>query len=122
MTIGEKIKKLRKDRNMTQEELGAAIGVQKAAINKYETGIVINLKKKTIENLSTFFRVSPAWLMNEEADWPPIESTPPETNEVRILMRGMSRLPHDKQEQLLNVARAMFAEYSDYFKEDQDET
>ena len=32
MTIGEKIRLVRKERNMTQEELGISIGMQKAAI------------------------------------------------------------------------------------------
>ena len=34
MTTGERIKMLRKEHNLTQEELGAKIGVQKAAIQK----------------------------------------------------------------------------------------
>lgn len=36
--IGEMIKKTRKERNLTQEELGKLIGVQKAQISKLEKG------------------------------------------------------------------------------------
>jgi len=36
--IGEMIKKARKERNLTQEELGKLIGVQKAQISKLEKG------------------------------------------------------------------------------------
>ena len=45
MTTGERIKMLRKEHNLTQEELGAKIGVQKAAIQKYEKGTVKNIKR-----------------------------------------------------------------------------
>lgn len=44
MNTGEIIKQLRLRRGMSQEELGKKIGVQKAAINKYEKGLVVNLK------------------------------------------------------------------------------
>ena len=63
MTTGEKIKELRKALGMTQEELGEKIGVQKAAINKYETGIVVNLKQDTIKRLSKALCVSPVVLL-----------------------------------------------------------
>ena len=46
--IGVRIKARRKDVGMTQEELGKKIGVTKATINKYETGVVINMKRPTI--------------------------------------------------------------------------
>ncbi len=36
--IGEMIKKARKERNLTQEELGKLIGVQRAQISKLEKG------------------------------------------------------------------------------------
>lgn len=37
--IGHAIKKARKDRNLTQEELGKLVGVQKAQISKIENSI-----------------------------------------------------------------------------------
>lgn len=37
--LGEKIKKIRKDNNLTQEELGKLVGVQKAQISKLEKGV-----------------------------------------------------------------------------------
>jgi len=61
--IGIKIRDTRKARNMTQEELGAKIGVNKAAINKYETGVVVNLKRTVIEKLAFALGVSPTYLM-----------------------------------------------------------
>lgn len=56
---GTKIKELRKERNMTQEELGELLGVKKAAIQKYEKGEIINLKLATIKKLCDIFQVSP---------------------------------------------------------------
>lgn len=52
MTTGEKIKMLRVKKGMSQEKLGKKVGVQKAAINKYEKGIVVNLKMSTIAKLA----------------------------------------------------------------------
>lgn len=36
--LGEKLKKIRKEQNLTQEQLGKLIGVQKAQISKLESG------------------------------------------------------------------------------------
>lgn len=41
MTIAEKIKYLRKENNMTQEELAIKIQVSRQTISKWETGVVI---------------------------------------------------------------------------------
>lgn len=59
----ERIKALRLQRGMTQQELGEKIGVKKAAINKYETGLVVNLKRSTIGLLAEALGVSPGYLM-----------------------------------------------------------
>lgn len=66
MTTGEKIREQRKKLGMTQEELGAKIGVQKAAINKYETGLVVNLKRTTILKLSHALCVPVTALLDED--------------------------------------------------------
>lgn len=66
MTTGERIKALRLEKNMSQEELGEKVGVQKAAINKYETGIVVNLKRGMIAKLADALDTTPAYLMGWE--------------------------------------------------------
>ena len=63
MKAGERIKELRLEHHMTQEELGNLLGVGKSAIAKYERGRVLNLKRSTIEQLSRIFNVSPSYVM-----------------------------------------------------------
>lgn len=63
MKTGERIKQLRISKGMTQEELGEKVGVKKAAIYKYETGLVVNLKRDVIEKLAQVLDVSPSYLM-----------------------------------------------------------
>ncbi len=63
MTTGEKIRELRRLHNMTQEELGAQIGVQKAAIQKYEKGTVKNIKRESLIKLSQILQTTPEYLL-----------------------------------------------------------
>lgn len=62
-TIGERIKSLRLLADMSQEELGNRVGVQRAAINKYEKGIVTNIPIATIEKMAELFDVSPTYIV-----------------------------------------------------------
>lgn len=41
--IGEAIKQARKEKNMTQEELGELMGVKKAQVSRIESGHIFNL-------------------------------------------------------------------------------
>lgn len=43
MNAGDRIKELRILNNLTQEELGEKVGVKKAAVQKWESGITKNL-------------------------------------------------------------------------------
>lgn len=40
LSIGQKIRELRKSKNISQEELGLEIGVSRQTVNKWETDIV----------------------------------------------------------------------------------
>ncbi len=60
---GTRIKYLRSLTNMSQEELGRQVGVQRAAINKYEKGTVENIPIKTIEKIADVFEVSPTFIV-----------------------------------------------------------
>jgi HTH-type transcriptional regulator/antitoxin HipB len=50
--LGEKIKQIRKEHHMTQEELGKLIGVQKAQISKLENG----MSSASISTITKVFR------------------------------------------------------------------
>ncbi len=63
--IGGYIKKLRNERGMTQEELGEILGVKKAAVQKWESGTVKNLKRSTIVTLADYFCVSPGTFISD---------------------------------------------------------
>lgn len=63
MTTGERIKLLRKEHNLTQEELGSKIGVKKAAIQKYEKGTVKNIKRDSLIKLAKCLDTTPEYLL-----------------------------------------------------------
>lgn len=63
--VGEYIKELRTKKGMTQEELGSLVGVKKAAVQKWESGLVQNLKRNTIKQLAEIFNVSPVSFVDD---------------------------------------------------------
>lgn len=63
MNTGDRIKELRILNNLTQEELGNKVGVKKAAVQKWESGLTKNLKRSVIQKLSEIFDVSPTYVM-----------------------------------------------------------
>lgn len=71
MTMGEIIRKLRLANGMTQEELGTKLGVQKSAIRKYESGLVENIPRSSIQKMADIFGVKPSYLMGWEDDTTP---------------------------------------------------
>ena len=66
MNIGDYIKKLRTEKGYSQEELGALLGVQRAAVQKWECGTVKNLKRETIKKLSEIFSVDPSSFIDND--------------------------------------------------------
>lgn len=68
MTIGEKIKALRKDKGYTQEELAEYAGTKKQTIHKYETGIIENIPASKIKLIAEKLETTPSYLMGWEDD------------------------------------------------------
>lgn len=69
MTLGEKIRDLRTKNSMTMDDLARLLGVQRSAVNKYEKGIVTNLKRSTIADLSRIFHVSPSYFLEDDESY-----------------------------------------------------
>ncbi len=94
---GTRIKELRTLSGMSQEELGKRIGVQRAAINKYEKGTVENIPIKTIENIAVIFDVSPTYIVGWNDD-----NSNPLAAEVKVI-QGVKRFFGSDAVELLEV-------------------
>lgn len=66
MTVGEKIKTLRKSIGLTQTELGQRVGVQKNAVSKWECGRVEDIPTSTIKQLANLFDVPASYLIDDD--------------------------------------------------------
>ena len=68
MTIGEFIEKRRKELGITLDEIGKITGVGKSTVKKWETGLISNMGRDKIANLSKILKVSPAVFINDSID------------------------------------------------------
>lgn len=64
MSIGKNIYNARKQKGMTQEQLGKAIGVKKQTIQKYEKEVVTNIPVERLKAIANVLGVSPVDLMS----------------------------------------------------------
>lgn len=62
-SIAERIKSLRLALGMTQQELADRVGLKKAAINKYETGRVVNIKRDNVVKLAETLNSTPEYIL-----------------------------------------------------------
>lgn len=86
MKVGDYIKKLRTEKGLTQEELGEMLGVKRAAVNKWESGMVQNLKRTTIQKLAIIFNVNPATFIDGSENFESEkEKSSPNSNVTDIL-------------------------------------
>lgn len=87
MTVGEKIREYRLKKHMTQEQLGKHLGVGKAAVQKYESGQVQNLKATHIKTLCKLFDKKP-WDFIFDGD----ERPNPPTHYQQKIIKQMTKL------------------------------
>lgn len=68
-TIAERLKWLRKERKkITLEELGKKVGVAKATVQRYESGVIPNIPSDKIELLAEALDTTPGFIMGWEKD------------------------------------------------------
>lgn len=88
--LGAKIKKARKAKGLTQDDLGNMLGLKKSAIAKYEHGRVVNLKQETIKKLCDILDLSPDDLILDQDDTikkEDEEKTTPQGDVLDVILR-----------------------------------
>ena len=61
--MAQRIKALRKERNLTLEQVADIVGVGKSTVRKWETGMIANMKRDKIAALAKALGTTPAYLM-----------------------------------------------------------
>ncbi|MES5896931.1 helix-turn-helix domain-containing protein [Bacillus cereus group sp. RP43] len=95
--IGEKIKELRKNSKITQEQLGNAIGVSKMAISYFEKGKK-SPGRESLEKIADHFNVTTDYLLGRSED-PELneEENKTVTEEGKNIMALIESLPEDER-------------------------
>ena len=63
MTVGERIRALREEKDMSLAEVARQIGIGRSTLYKYETGTIRNIPPDNIHALANFFGVTRPYLM-----------------------------------------------------------
>lgn len=116
-SIGNRIKKLRIDSNLTQEEVGKIIGSSKQTLHKYENGIITNIPSDKIETLANLFDVSPSYIMG----WDNNDINDNKLNkEDEKLLNAFNQLNNEGQEKAISYTQDLVdsGKYKKTIKED----
>lgn len=70
MTVGDRIRKAREEKGISQTDLAKMVGISKQTLYKYENNIVTNIPSNKIEKIADKLDVSEAYIMGwEEPDY-----------------------------------------------------
>ena len=114
--IGDRIKAARIALGYSDEQVAVFLNISPATVYRYENGDISKFPSNMIKPLAYFLCVSPAYLMGWSDDGPAAPQI--HTKEARIISGGIDKMPPDRREQALNLLKVAFSEYSDLFKED----
>lgn len=137
------VHELRKKKGIQQKDLAETIGVSIPTISNWENGksdpsgerlnklaeyfdvdeLVILGKGNYAHASESFVPANPKVAGVSETDQiiqqllDRLDEIQPRSDEARILAKGVDRMAQEDREQVLNVVKAVFSKYSDYFEE-----
>lgn len=116
MTVGDRIRQVRIEKDITQQELADCVGVSKQAVYKYENNIVTNIPMDKLSLIASKLGVTPCFLMGWEDNnsVPEVPDTikaalQQEDGKVAEIMELFVNLPADKQQEALSYLRYLSA-------------
>ena len=123
MDIGERIKRVRKDSNLTQEEFGTRLGMSRSMVVNLEMGRLktVDQVKRSCKMISSEFHINEEWLLTGEGDM-----HAPLTREAEIaqiaadlyknreeypyivdIVKLLQKMDHNQWDMLFDVARQL---------------
>ena len=93
MTIGERIKKIRKEKKISVDYLATELGVSKTTLYRYEDSTIEKIPVKVFDRLCVLLEVSPAELMGNVPAEPESLLLPSEFKNAQQAMEFLIKSP-----------------------------
>ena len=90
--LKENIKYYRTECNMTLEEVAKHLGISKATVQRYESGVIKNIPPEKIKQLSEIFNVTPSDLYGWDEMYPDVAVEFEEFEEFVVYLRSLNYL------------------------------
>lgn len=114
MTIGDKIRTLRKEKGFNQTELGERLGVKTNAVSKWECGRVEDIPMSKVKMMANLFDVPVSYLIDDDPATDSEKNTPDEltlTEGEEIMLQLFRQIPEDKQAHAIDLLRTALKMY-----------
>lgn len=108
--LGKRLFDLRKEKGLTLEDVGQAVGVGRSTVRKWETGQIASMKRDKIKKLADCLGVSPAYIcgwtdhpLGEDPEVSQLEE------DLKFLRGSLEQLNGEGREKLLDYAADLVA-------------
>jgi len=105
---GERIRELRKERGLNQDQLAELASLNRVTVAKYESGRV-EPGAQALSRIADALEISADVLLGR-ADPPEESARAPRTVESRFISEVVDQLPPAERERAMNMFRAVYAE------------
>ena len=104
---GEKIRELRKERGLNQDQLAELASLNRVTIAKYESGRV-EPGAYALSRIADALEVSADVLLGRSDEPVPEPADDPMTPQIRIVSGWMERMPKEDQDRVVQMMELMF--------------
>ena len=111
---GEKIRELRKERGLNQDQLAELASLNRVTVAKYESGKV-EPGAQALSRIADALEVSTDVLLGRAEE--PNHPEKPHTRESDIISACVAKMSQEDRDKALNIMKAAFAEYFDGIEE-----
>ena len=124
MSVGENIRRRRKQLSMNAEALAEAIGVAPTTIYRYENGAIEKVDSAKLEDIALVLKTTPADLMGwGSASEKPHDigdqlTAPARSSKWRNLSEGLAKMEQDNASMFMSYFNMFIAAHPEYFTEE----
>ena len=106
MSKGDRLRQLREQKGLTQEELARLLETKRQTISKYEKGIVTNIPSDRIEAMAHILDTTPEYILGWDTEETPATDAGI-SEKQRMLIDFAKTVPDNQVDMILRVMRSI---------------